>query len=323
MKPFEAIVAALLLFFATAVGASDAFPSKPIRFVVSGPAGGPTDIIARRIGERLASRVGQRVIVDNRPGRTIAPGDIARAQPDGYTLLFTVDSYLTVSPTLYSNLNYDAGKDFAPVAIVAALNNFVLAVHPGVAARSVSAYIDLARHKAQSVTAANAGTGSPAHLVTALFALTAGVDLLHVPYRGGGQALNDLIGGQVMSMFIPAQLASGPVKDGRVMPLAVTGRKRFALLPEVPTFAEAGMPNLDLNQGFWYGVLAPAGTPDGVVTVLATALLDIAGSEEMKKSLAAMGIEALALGPAEMAKILGDDAQRWARVVRDARITGE
>lgn len=305
------------------VAASD-FPLKPIKFIVPSSAGGPTDLIARRFGEKLGERLGQRIIIENRAGgRTVGPGEVANAARDGYTLLFTVDAYLTVNPALYTALPYDPKKDFASVAIVAALNNFVLAVHPSVPVRTVRQYVDLAKAKTKGMSAANAGSGSPAHLVTALFALKAEVELLHVPYRGGNLAVSDLIGGHVPSMFAPAQNAVGPVKEGLIVPLAVTGRSRFSLLPDVPTFAEAGFPSIDLNQGFWYGVVAPAGTPPEVLSRLAKEFTEIAKSEDMVKSLATLGVDAVALGPEEMTRTIQDDTMRWGAIVREAGIKVE
>jgi tripartite-type tricarboxylate transporter receptor subunit TctC len=305
---------------AVADAASD-YPSKPIRFIVPSSPGGPVDLIARRFSDKLSSRVGQTIIVENRAGgRTIGPGEVAKAAPDGYTLLFTVDTYLTVNPALYPKLQYDPRRDFAPVAILAALNNFILSVHPSVPVRTVREYVDMAKGKPGAMSAANAGLGSPAHLVTALFALRTNVDLLQVPYKGGNLAVSDLIGGHVNSMFAPAQNAVGPIKQKMLVPLAVTGNKRFALLPDVPTFAEAGFPEVDLSLGFWYGVVAPAATPSDVVAKLAKELIEIAKSAEMVKSLAAIGIESVGIGPKEMGKIMQDDMARWSIVIREAGI---
>jgi tripartite-type tricarboxylate transporter receptor subunit TctC len=324
MKLLSLVYLLILSLAAADTSRASDFPSRPIRLIVPSSAGGPTDIIARRYADKLADRLGQRIIIENRAGgRTVGPGEAAAAPPDGYTLLFTVDAYITVNPALYPTLPYDPQKDLTPVAVVAALNNFVLAVHPSVAVRTVREYVDLARSKPKGMSAANAGSGSPAHLVTALFALKANVELLHVPYRGGNLAVSDLIGGHVPSMFAPAQNAVGPVKEGRLIPLAVTGRTRFGLLPDVPTFAEAGFPELDLNQGFWYGMLAPAATPRPIIEKVANAMLDIARSDEMKKSLAAIGIDAVALGPDEMRRTIVDDTARWAAVVKEAGIKVE
>jgi tripartite-type tricarboxylate transporter receptor subunit TctC len=312
---------ACAVIFGLVNGAKAEFPDKPVKFIVTSPPGGPTDLIARRFGDALSKRIGQSVIIENRAGgRTVGPGEVAKAAPDGYTLLFTVDTYLTVNPALFSSLPYDPIKDFKPVAVVASLQNFILAVHPSVPVKSVKEYVERAKSQPKELSAANAGVGSPAHLVTALFALKSDINLLHVSYRGGNLAINDLLGGHVASMFMPAQNGLGPIGQKQVVPLAVTGAERFALLPDVPTFAEAGFPAVDLNQGFWYGVVAPAATPAPIVAKLGAELTAIAESDEMKKSLGAMGIKATPLGPDDMKKTIADDTGRWGAIIREAGI---
>lgn len=322
MRP--TILGSLLLFLCSAMSAiAQGYPSKPVRFIVTSPAGGPTDIIARRLSAKLADRLGQPIIIENRAqGRTIGPDLVAKAPADGYTLLFTVDTYITVNPWLFSNLAYSP-RDFAPVSMVASLRNFILCVHPSVQARSLRDYIGLARAKPGEISVANAGSGSPAHLVASLFALRAGIEVLHVPYKGGNLAITDLMSGQVASMLAPAQNAIGPIKDGRMIPLAVTGTQRFAPLPSIPTFAEAGLPEFNLNEGFWYGLLAPAATPQAIVARLARDVRDEVAGAELQNAYRAIGIDPIGNTPAEFAKIIGEDLARWQAVVRDARIKVE
>jgi tripartite-type tricarboxylate transporter receptor subunit TctC len=303
---------------------SQEFPNKPIRFIVTGPVGSPTDIVARRLTAKLADRFRQQIVVVNRAGgRTIGPGDVATADPDGYTWLFTVNTYITVNPWLYKRLPYDPARDFVPVSIVASLRNFILAVHPSVPVRSVKEYIQMSLRQPGKVSAANAGSGSPAHLVTALFALEAKVSLLHVPYKGGNIALTDLMGGYVDSMFAPAQNAIGVINDGKIIPLAITAPKRIAPLPKVPTFAEAGVPGITLDEGFWYGVLGPAATPRAIVKTLSDAIVRELRTEDMRTGYAVLGVDPIGNSPSEFAAIIERDRTKWSRVVREAQITVE
>ena len=322
----RAITVAFTLGLAAIGGTAHAqdYPTQPLRFIVTGPAGSPTDIVARRVALRLTERLKQQIIVDNRAGgRTVGPGEVAKAPPDGHTLLFTVDTYITVNPALYKKLPYDPARDFAPVSIVAALKNFILAVHPSAPVRSVKEYVALARQNPGKVTAANTGAGGPAHLVTALFALNTKIQLLNVPYKGGNLALNDLMGGYVDSMFAPAQNTIGAVNDRRLVGLAVTSSARLPTLPGVPTFAEAGFPDFSLNHGFWYGVLAPAATPPGVVARLAQAIRDELANTELRAAYTAMGVDPIGSTTADFARIIKEDTARWAAVIREAKITVE
>jgi tripartite-type tricarboxylate transporter receptor subunit TctC len=305
-----------------AVQAADDFPSAaPIRLIVPSTAGGPTDLIARRFADKLSERLNQRIVIENRPGaRAIAPTEVARAKPDGYTILFTVDTYLTSDPMMYATLPYDPVKDFEPVAIVTALKSLVLTVSNSLGVKTLDQYLEKAKSQPNTIAIANSGNGSPNHLVASMFALHADVRFLHVPYRGANLAVSDLMGGHVASMFIPAQNAVGPIKEGRVVPLAVTGKNRFSLLPEVPTFAEAGQPAIELNEGFWYGALVPAGTPPQIVAKLSQEFLEIAKSDEMKKSLTAMGLDPLPLDATEMAKTIREDSARWNDVIKKTGI---
>ncbi len=323
MRSIAKIVgAALFLCVAAATGhAADEFPSAPIRLIVPSTAGGPTDLIARLFSQQLSSRLNQRVVIENRPGaRAIAPTEVARARPDGHTILFTVDTYLTTDPLIYASLPYDPIKDFEPVAIVTALNSLVLTASPKLDVKTLNEYLEKAKASPDTISIANSGNGAPNHLVASFLALQSGARLLHVPYRGANLAVSDLIGGHVSSMFVPAQNAVGPIKDGRMVPLAVTGKKRFNLLPDVPTFAEAGQPGIELNQGFWYGALVPAGTPPAIVARLSREFLEIAKSDEIQNSLAGMGLDPLPLDAKTMAQTIREDAVRWSDVIRKAGI---
>ena len=315
-------LAFVLLVLASTFSLAD-YPDKPIKLIVTYPAGGPTDVIARNVAQKLSEALKQPIVVENRGGANGILGmeAVAKSSPDGYTLAFTVDSTLTANAALYRKLPYDPQKDFIPVSVVASLTTFVLAVHPSVPADTVKAFRDLATAKPRSLTMANAGNASPAHLVAALFEYKAKIDLTPVPYKGGAPATADLVGGQVNAMFVPATNAVPLVKGGKLKALAVTSPKRFAELPGVPTMAEAGLPEFDLNKGFWYAILAPAGTPEPVIARLNSALGPLLASSELRAALAKLGVETLGTTPAEARALIETDTRRWAEVIRANRIT--
>jgi tripartite-type tricarboxylate transporter receptor subunit TctC len=311
---------AILAIFATCALAE--YPDKPVRLIVPYPAGGPTDVIGRNIAQRLADSLKQAFVIENRGGANgiIGMEAVAKAEPDGYTLAFTVDSTLTANPTLYKKLPYNAQKDYAPVSVAASLTTFVLAVHPSVPADTLAKFRALAAAKPRGMTMANAGNASPAHLVAALFEYTSHAELTPVPYKGGAPAVADLVGGQVNAMFVPATNAGPLVKSGKLKALAVTSTKRFVQLPDVPTFAEAGLPEFDLNKGFWYAILAPAGTPEPVIASLNAAVVSVLAIRELRDALAKFGVETLGTTPAEARALTEADTKRWAEVIRANRI---
>jgi len=311
-----------LAMLAVATFARAEYPDKPIKLVVTYPAGGPTDVIARNVAQKLSDNLKQAIVVENRGGANgiIGMEAVAKAEPDGYTLVFTVDSTLTANAALYKKLPYHPQKDFAPVSVVASLTTFVLAVHPSVPADTLQRFRELAREKPLSLTMANAGNASPAHLVAALFEYKAKVDLTPVPYKGGAPATTDLVAGQVSAMFVPATNAVPLVKGGKLKALAVTSPRRFPELPNVPTMVEAGLTDFDLNKGFWYAILAPAGTPEAVIAKLNAALGPALASKELRESLAKLGVEVLGTTPAEARALIETDTRRWAEVIRANRI---
>ncbi len=318
------LLSAILAIAATAATAAQAdYPDKPIKLIVTYPAGGPTDVIARNVAQKLAEAIRQPIVVENRGGANgiIGMEAVAKADPDGYTLVFTVDSTLTANQALYKKLPYNPQKDFAPVSVVASLTTFVLAVHPSVPADTLQKFRELAAQKPRGMTMANAGNASPAHLVAALFEYKARVELTPVPYKGGAPAVTDLVAGQVNAMFVPATNAGALVKGGKLKALAVTSTKRFAELPNVPTFAEAGLPEFDLNKGFWYAILAPAGTPENVIGKLNAALGTVLATKELREALAKVGVETLGTTPAEARALIETDTKRWAEVIRANRIS--
>ena len=291
---------------------------KPLTLLVSYPAGGGADVMARLISQPLSRALGQPVVVDNRPGAsgTIAAGQVARATPDGLTLLLDASSF-AVNPALFSKLPYDSDSAFTPLAVLAQFPN-VLVCPPSFDAKNVADVLRLARAKPKTLAYASSGNGSAQHLAGALFEQLAKVELTHVPYRGGGPALNDVIGGQVPLFFANVASSLGHIQAGRLRPLAVTAAVRCRALPEVPTMAEAGVKGHEVLE--WNPVLAPAGLPADVRATLAAALKQAMDDAEVLGRVRALGGDVFAGDPATFLK-----AQRtlWARVVKERGITRE
>jgi tripartite-type tricarboxylate transporter receptor subunit TctC len=315
-----AVTAAILSGLATAKAAD--YPARPITLVVPYAAGGGNDVIARIVAEKMGTSLGQTVIIENRGGAggTIATRQVAKSEPDGYTLLIATSS-LAINPSLYPNAGYDPRKDFAPIGLIASSNNVVL-VNPAVPVRSITELIALAKQQDGTLTFASTGTGSSVHLAAELFAGMAGLRLNHVPYKGSGPALNDLIGGHVALMFSTMASAAGLVRDGsKVRALAVTGAARSALFPDLPTVAEAGLPGYEAV--LHYGIVAPAGTPRSVVEKLNAALNAALSDDEVKKRLGVEGAEALPVSPDEYAADIAREETKWSEIIRRAGVKGE
>jgi tripartite-type tricarboxylate transporter receptor subunit TctC len=292
-----------------------AFPERPLRLVVPFPAGGAADLMARGLAQHLGEQLGQQVVIDNRGGAggTVACEIVARAPADGYTLLFGTMGTQAINPALYSKLRYDPLKDFAPIALTH-ITPRVLVVGPSVKARNVDELIALARAKAGQLTYGSAGNGSSSHLSGALFESLAGVDLVHVPYKGSAPLLTDLLAGRVDATFDSFTVYEEHIKSGRVRALAVTSRMRMAALPQVPTLAEAGLPGYEVSN--WLGVLAPAGTSKEVVTALHAAVIRAMADAGMKRQLTALGIEPAASTPDEFSALIRSEIPKWARLVK-------
>jgi tripartite-type tricarboxylate transporter receptor subunit TctC len=318
MTKFCALVSAAL--FAFPALAQD-YPSRPVRLVVPFAAGGPNDIIARLVGGRLSEALGQQIVVENRPGAggNIGTDFVAKAPPDGYTLLSAGPGSLIINPLLGS-VPYDTARDFAPVSLMASAPN-VLVVHPSVPAKSVKELIELARARPRQLNYASGGPGSTPHLSGALFAVMAGIDIVHVPYKGTGPASADLLGGQVQMAFFGIPPLLPHIKSGKLRALAVTGMRRSPELPEVPTMHEAALPGYEVSP--WYGLLAPAGTSRAIITRLNAEVSRVVRSADMKEKLAVQGAEAAGGTPEEYAAVIRADTATWARVIKDAGIRGE
>jgi len=292
-----------------------AFPERPLRLVVPFPAGGAADLMARGLAQHLGEQLGQQVVIDNRGGAggTVACEIVARAPADGYTLLFGTMGTQAINPALYSKLRYDPLKDFAPIALTH-ITPRVLVVGPSVKARTVGELVALARAKAGQLTYGSAGNGSSSHLSGALFESLAGVDLVHVPYKGSAPLLTDLLAGRVDATFDSFTVYEEHIKSGRVRALAVTSRTRMAALPQVPTLAEAGLPGYEVSN--WLGVLAPAGTPKEVVTALHATVIRAMSDAGMKRQLTALGIEPAASTPDEFSALIRSEIPKWAQLVK-------
>jgi len=302
-----------------ALGAQAAFaqgyPTKPIHLIVPFPPGGPTDIVGRLVGQKLAAGLGQPVIVENRPGAggTVGSTAAAKVPADGYTLLYGSTSTLAIAPALYRDLAYDPRSAFAPISLVSR-GAIVAAVNAELPAHTLQEFIALAKQSPGKLSYASAGSGTPPHLAAELFKSIAGVDLLHVPYKGGAPAINDLIGGQVQAIFEGQVVLLPHIKSGRVRALAITGMKRDPLLPDVPTFAQAGLPRYDAY--FWSGLVAPAGTPAEVIAKLNSVLLQALNVPDARDALLRQGLEPAGTTPQQFAAFIASEVERWGQVAK-------
>jgi tripartite-type tricarboxylate transporter receptor subunit TctC len=292
------------------------YPSKPIRIVVPLAAGGPTDVLARGISQKLSENLGQGVVIDNRAGANTSVGTeiVARATPDGHTLLLTVNG-LTINPSLYAKLPYDPIKDFAPITLVAT-SPLVLVVHPSLAAKSVQELIALAKSKPGQLLYGSPGSGSLPHLAGEMFNTMGDVKLVHVPYKAVTNAFSDLMGNQIPLMFPGSPLAVPQVKAGRLRALGTTGAKRMEMAPDIPTIAEAGLPGYEAS--LWYGLLAPAGTPANVIGLLNAQIAKLVELADIRERWAALGAEPTYNKPDEFSAYLKNDLGKWAKVVRES-----
>lgn len=314
-------VCALTAWLPITSALAQAWPTKPVTLVVSYPPGGGADIMARLIGPRLGEALGQPVIVENRPGGSgqLAAGAVTRAPADGYTLLFDASSY-AVTPTLFPASPYKGGKAFRTIAVTALFPNVVL-VNPGFAARTVGELVTAARKAPDSVAFASSGNGSAQHLAGVLFEQSAGVQMMHVPYKGGGPALNDVMGGQVPVFFGNVASTLGHIQSGRLRALAVTGREGSKALPDVPTVAQAGVAGFESYE--WNGLFAPVGTPDAVVERLQAAVRQAMAAPEVRERITALGGEPFRGDANEAARFVAGELDRMAKLVKARAITVE
>ena len=308
------LTALVLVGLCAPVMAQD-YPTRPITLVVPYAAGGGNDAMARIVADKMSRTLGQQIVVENRAGAggTIATRQVARSAADGYTLVIGGTGTLAVNPTLYANVGYDPRKDFAPVGLIGA-SALVVLLHPSVPAKSVRELIDLARRDPGKLNYASAGVGSGIHLGTVLFEHMADVKLTHVPYRGSGPALTDLVGGHVAIYFSSLPPAVQLVKDGKVRALAVTGAKRANALPDLPTVAEAGLPGYE--SVLHYGIAAPASTPRPIIDKLSAALREAVMAPDTQERMATDGTEPLASTPEDYAADIDREETKWSEIVR-------
>ncbi len=293
------------------------FPDRPIRLVVPFPPGGGADNLARTIMPKVADVLGTTIIVDNKPGAggNVGAEIVARAAPDGYTLLYGTNGTHAINQTLYGNLRFDPIKDFAPVSRMTSIAA-MLTVNPQLAVRSVSELIRYAQENPGKVNFASAGNGTTSHLAGELFRSMTGIDIVHVPYRGGALAMTDLIGGQVQMMIDVMPNAYPMAKSGKVRALAVTTAKRFPTAPEIPTIAESGIAGFEMSA--WDGILAPAGTPSAVIDKLNAAIRQALDDREVRDALLARGAQPVPGTPEDFASHIKAETEKWAKVVRQS-----
>ncbi len=303
---------------ACAGGLAQGFPAKPVHIVVPFPPGGGTDVVARAVAPTMSEALGQPVIVENRAGAggNIGTDAVAKAAPDGYTLL-VASAATAINNTLAKNISWQVTRDFAPVALLV-INQSLLVAHPSVPASSVKELVALAKAKPGQVSYGSYGNGSSAHLIGELFKMMAGVDLLHVPYKGAAPAVNDLLGGQVNLVFADVAAVLPHVKSGKLKPLGIGSSRRFDGLPDVPTISEAGVAGFE--AGGFLGLVAPAGTPPAAVSALNGAVLKSLHSPKVRESLVALATVPMGGTPEDFGRHLRAEVEKWARVIRAGNV---
>ena len=296
---------------------AQSYPNRPIRWVVTYPPGGPTDVVARAIGAKLTEAWGQQIVIDNRAGAggVIGTDIAAKAVPDGYTLLFGTSAGLTINPALSSKLPYDAVRDFAPVSLLV-LNPQILVLNPSVQANTVKELVALAKARPGQLNYASVGQGSPNHMGMELLKALTGIDVVHVPYKGTGPAITDLIGGQVQLMFNSMPSVLPLVASGKLKALAVGSAQRSPAVPDIPTVAEAGVPGFE--NVTWYGMFAPAKTPRDIIVKLNKQVVQILAAPEMSQRLASQGAEPRSSTPEELTRFMQVESERWKKVIKVA-----
>jgi tripartite-type tricarboxylate transporter receptor subunit TctC len=312
---------AATLFFAASTALAQAYPSKPVRLIIPFPPGGSNDVMGRMYGAQLGERLGQQVVIDNRggAGSVIGTEAAARSAPDGYTLLLVSIAY-AFAPAMYKSVPYDPAKAFAPVGMIGS-GPVVLVVNPSVAVTSTKELIALAKQKPGALKLAHAGIGSFQHLAAELFSMQSGVKWLAVPYKGGGPAMTDVIGGHAEVMMSSLVQTTPQIRSGKLRALGVSGTKRSPALPDVPTIAESALAGYDATN--WWGVVVPTGTPQAALDRLYTETKVIVSSPETRKRLESEGAEAVQMDPVEFWRFIQAETAKWSKVVKEAGIKGE
>lgn len=308
--------AAALALLAPQFAKAQDFPARPVRIVVAFPPGGPTDFVGRVIADRMTALLGQRVYIDNKPGAngTLGGGDVAKSEPDGYSLFLTTAGAVTVSPHIMPNMPFDTFRDFAPVALVTKVTE-VIVVSPKLGIKTVKELVAMAKEKPGTIPFASTGIGSPPHLAQILLDASAGVRFLHVPYRGAAPALTDLLGGQVQVLSADVPVLIAQIQAGSVVPIGAAADKRDAILPDVPTLAEQGYPNTDASN--WYALLAPAKTPPAVIAKLNKAVDDALADPQVHDKLVKAGATPVGGTPDSLGTFMKAEYEKWGRVVQE------
>ena len=312
------LLTGLALLLLPSLASAQEFPNKPIKLIVPFPPGGPNDIIARVVGQRMSELIKQPVVIDNRGGQggVLGTDAVAKAAPDGYTIGIVSASSLVINPTM-EKVPYDVAKDFAPVTLVTTVPE-MLVVASNVAAKDMAELVALARAQPGKLNFASAGVGGLPHLAGELFKLTARIDIVHVPYRGAAPAINDLLGQQVQMAFLDLPVILPHIKSGMLRPIALGAPKRAPTSPEVPTTAEVGMPDLLIEN--WYGMIAPAGTPANIVNLLNRVTNEAMSDPQVAQKLADQGLTVAGDTPEHFRDYIGAETKKWAKVIKDAGI---
>jgi len=320
-KGLKFLIAAATLWAGMALAQSGSYPNKPIKFIVPYPPGGGTDVIARIVQEPLSSNLGQQVIIENRGGAggSIGSEAAARSPADGYTVLFTLSSH-TINPAIYPKLSFNTEKDFLPVVTIASLPQ-ILVANPDFPAKNVKDVIDMAKAKPGTIAYASVGNGSPGHLAGAMMAGAANVKMTHIPYRGGGPAVTDVMGGQVPLLWVSIPAAANFVKAGKLKALAVSTTKRSAVFPDVPTMIESGFKDFEVDS--WYAMFVPANTPKAAVDRLNAAANKVLTTPEVKEKLLNQGAEAVGGSPEALGRVVKAELVKWDKVVKENGIKAE
>ena len=321
MNAARVSVAAVIAGIATMSAFAQDYPSKPVRIVVPFAPGGGTDLSARVIAQKLSESLGANFVVDNRPGAAGIVGTemIAKSKPDGYALLVVSSSH-AINPAMYPKLPYDTARDFVPISLLLSGPSLVVA-HPSLPAKNARELIALAKAKPGTLTFASAGHGTPPHMAGELFRALAGIDLVHIPYKGNGPAYTDLMAGQVSLMFPNIATSLPYVRSGRMRALGVGSKTRSAIAPEIPTINESGLPGYEMSS--WFGLLAPAGTPVAIVTRLQQEIARIFKQAEVREKLLAQGVEPVGGTPQEFTAFLHNETTQWAKVIKSSGLKPE
>ena len=321
LGPLALAVCGIIALRPALAQSADAWPARPIRFILPFPPGGGTDILGRIIAERLTATLGQPVVTENRGGAggNVGAEAAAKSAPDGYTIVLVAPS-LAISPSLYSKLAYDPVKDFAAVSLVATVPN-VMVTNPELPAKTLAEFIQLAKSKPGEMNFGSGGSGTSNHLAGELFNIVAGVKLVHVPYKGVNLAMNDVLSGRIQLVVIGVPATVPHIKAGKLHALAIVAPQRSPVLPDVPTVAEAGLPKFEVTT--WYGILAPAGTPRPIVTRLNAELGKVMHSPELKDRLEALATDPVTGTPEEFAALIKREIAKWAEVVRAAGLKAD